>query len=159
MVVLRGTRTPPTTDKREGAHRRSCSAMRTSATRPSRGGLLRTVDGGQHWTGVADARNVVALARLGSSPDCLRRKRRRTYSSLEVSAVGDYRCSFCGKRQDQVKKLIAGPTLNVMICDKCIVLCKEIIDEGPGAAARPEPQPRSRGWLDRLRRMTVALPR
>jgi ATP-dependent protease Clp ATPase subunit len=73
--------------------------------------------------------------------------------------VADYRCSFCSKRQDQVRKLIAGPTLNIMICDECIVLCKEIIDEGPAATPRPEPQPRSRGWLDRLRRMTIALPR
>lgn len=37
------------------------------------------------------------------------------------------RCSFCGKPQDQVKRLIAGP--NVYICNECIELCKEIIDE------------------------------
>lgn len=37
------------------------------------------------------------------------------------------RCSFCGKRQDEVKKLIAGPM--VYICDECIGLCNEIIDE------------------------------
>ncbi|MBQ5588917.1 MAG: ATP-dependent Clp protease ATP-binding subunit ClpX, partial [Anaerotignum sp.] len=37
------------------------------------------------------------------------------------------RCSFCGKTQDQVKKLIAGP--NVYICDECIDLCADIIDE------------------------------
>ena len=36
-------------------------------------------------------------------------------------------CSFCGKRQRQVKKLIAGP--GVYICDECIDLCNEIIDE------------------------------
>jgi len=35
-------------------------------------------------------------------------------------------CSFCGKRNDQVKKLIAGP--NVYICNECIDLCKEIIE-------------------------------
>jgi ATP-dependent Clp protease ATP-binding subunit ClpX len=37
------------------------------------------------------------------------------------------RCSFCGKSQDQVKRLIAGP--NVYICDECIELCQEIISE------------------------------
>src|ERR671936_2801409 len=36
-------------------------------------------------------------------------------------------CSFCGKSQRQVKKLIAGPC--VYICDECIDLCNEIIDE------------------------------
>jgi ATP-dependent Clp protease ATP-binding subunit ClpX len=37
------------------------------------------------------------------------------------------RCSFCGKSQDQVKRLIAGP--GVYICDECIELCQEIIEE------------------------------
>ena len=40
------------------------------------------------------------------------------------------RCSFCGKSQDQVKRLIAGP--NVYICDECIELCQEIISEEVG---------------------------
>ncbi len=37
------------------------------------------------------------------------------------------KCSFCGKSQDQVKKLIAGP--DVYICDECVELCNEILDE------------------------------
>ncbi|MBO5947206.1 ATP-dependent Clp protease ATP-binding subunit ClpX [bacterium] len=37
------------------------------------------------------------------------------------------KCSFCGKTQDQVKKLIAGP--DVYICDECVDLCNEILDE------------------------------
>ena len=37
------------------------------------------------------------------------------------------RCSFCAKRQEEVRKLIAGP--GVYICDDCIVLCKNIIDK------------------------------
>ncbi|MTI71048.1 MAG: ATP-dependent Clp protease ATP-binding subunit ClpX [Firmicutes bacterium] len=37
------------------------------------------------------------------------------------------KCSFCGKSQEQVRRLIAGP--NVYICDECIELCQEIIDE------------------------------
>jgi len=73
--------------------------------------------------------------------------------------VADYRCSFCGKRQDQVRKLVAGPTLNIMICDACVVLCKEIIDEEFTGTPRPEPTPRHNSWLDRLRRMAIALSR
>ena len=37
------------------------------------------------------------------------------------------KCSFCGKSQNQVKKLIAGP--GVYVCNECIDLCNEIIDE------------------------------
>ena len=37
------------------------------------------------------------------------------------------KCSFCGKSQKQVKKLIAGP--GVYICDECIDLCNDIIEE------------------------------
>ncbi|MDA8345672.1 MAG: ATP-dependent Clp protease ATP-binding subunit ClpX [Thermaerobacter sp.] len=43
---------------------------------------------------------------------------------------GQLKCSFCGKFQDQVKRLIAGP--GVYICDECIELCSEIIDEELG---------------------------
>lgn len=45
------------------------------------------------------------------------------------------RCSFCGKSQDEVKRLIAGPT--VYICDECIDLCNDIILE-EGAAERQD---------------------
>jgi len=37
------------------------------------------------------------------------------------------KCSFCGKTQNEVKKLIAGPT--VYICDECVELCNDIIEE------------------------------
>ncbi len=40
------------------------------------------------------------------------------------------RCSFCGKTQDQVRKIVAGP--NVYICDECIDLCHEIVVEELG---------------------------
>lgn len=39
------------------------------------------------------------------------------------------KCSFCGKNKDQVKKLIAGPS--VYICNECVSLCSEILDESP----------------------------
>src|SRR3954464_10221436 len=44
-----------------------------------------------------------------------------------------YQCSFCAKSQDQVKKLIAGPGA-VYICDECVELCREIIEEEGGPA-------------------------
>ncbi|RLB27873.1 MAG: ATP-dependent Clp protease ATP-binding subunit ClpX [Deltaproteobacteria bacterium] len=56
----------------------------------------------------------------------------------------DLLCSFCGKSQDEVKKLIAGPS--VYICDECIQLCNEIIgeeysqeSEEEGAGKLPKP--------------------
>ena len=48
-------------------------------------------------------------------------------SSTRGSRV-QYHCSFCGKNQDQVKRLIAGPGA-VYICDECVELCREIIHE------------------------------
>lgn len=45
-------------------------------------------------------------------------------SSDDMSTV---RCSFCGKSQDEVRKIVAGP--GVFICNECIDLCKDIIDE------------------------------
>ena len=47
-----------------------------------------------------------------------------------------YHCSFCGKNQDQVKRLIAGPGA-VYICDECVELCREIINEEAAPAQRP----------------------
>jgi ATP-dependent Clp protease ATP-binding subunit ClpX len=58
---------------------------------------------------------------------------------------GNLSCSFCGKSQKEVKKLIAGPT--VYICDECIGLCNDIIaeeveKEEPAAGSAPVPKPR-----------------
>jgi ATP-dependent Clp protease ATP-binding subunit ClpX len=52
------------------------------------------------------------------------------------------KCSFCGKSQEQVRKLIAGP--GVYICDECVDLCNEILDEElfDSSAAAPQPVPR-----------------
>ena len=49
-------------------------------------------------------------------------------------------CSFCGKSQKEVKKLIAGPT--VYICDECIELCNDIIAEEYGQDESGQPPPR-----------------
>ncbi|HET7686679.1 MAG TPA: ATP-dependent Clp protease ATP-binding subunit ClpX [Candidatus Limnocylindria bacterium] len=64
-----------------------------------------------------------------------------------------YRCSFCGKSQEQVRKLIAGQ--GVYICDECINLCQEIIEEEmletPRAGkAQPAPLPSPRKIKDAL---------
>src|SRR5437868_15532579 len=54
------------------------------------------------------------------------------------------RCSFCGKSQNEVKKLIAGPS--VYICNECIDICNEIINDDEQAenetvrTALPKPQ-------------------
>ena len=52
-----------------------------------------------------------------------------------------YHCSFCGKSRDQVRRLIAGPG-SVYICDECIELCREIIEEeSGGTATQPAARP------------------
>ena len=59
-----------------------------------------------------------------------------------MARIGDggdlLKCSFCGKSQKQVKKLIAGP--GVYICDECIDLCNEIIEEELADADDPRPK-------------------
>ena len=53
---------------------------------------------------------------------------------------GGVQCSFCGKTQDQVRKIVAGP--KVYICDECIDLCNDIIAEEPEQdVRRQEGQP------------------
>ncbi|GAB4073268.1 ATP-dependent protease ATP-binding subunit ClpX [Barrientosiimonas marina] len=49
---------------------------------------------------------------------------------------GQLKCSFCGKGQDQVRKLVAGP--GVYICDECIELCTEIVEEELGTEEATE---------------------
>lgn len=49
---------------------------------------------------------------------------------------GQLKCSFCGKTQDQVRKLVAGP--GVYICDECIELCTEIVEEELGTEEEAE---------------------
>jgi ATP-dependent Clp protease ATP-binding subunit ClpX len=72
-----------------------------------------------------------------------------------VAKFGDtaelVKCSFCGKTQKQVKKLIAGPS--VYICNECIDLCNDIIEEQPADSRGPTldhvPHPREiRAFLD-----------
>jgi ATP-dependent Clp protease ATP-binding subunit ClpX len=57
---------------------------------------------------------------------------------MPVRPEDKIRCSFCGKNQDQVRKMIAG-TGNVFICDECIELCSEILEEELGLEEEPGP--------------------
>ncbi len=64
------------------------------------------------------------------------------------------KCSFCGKSQEQVRKLIAGP--GVYICDECVDLCNEILDEElfdgnsvSSQAHRPEMPPKRRNGVSK----------
>ncbi|GAA2934846.1 hypothetical protein GCM10020221_33260 [Streptomyces thioluteus] len=78
---------------------------------PARGARQGTVDRqalGFAEQGGSQAKGKHLVARIGDGGDLLK-------------------CSFCGKSQKQVKKLIAGP--GVYICDECIDLCNEIIEE------------------------------
>ena len=65
---------------------------------------------------------------------------------------GQLKCSFCGKTQDQVRKLVAGP--GVYICDECIELCNEIIEEELaedfGFDMGDIPNPRKLGHVDNM---------
>jgi ATP-dependent Clp protease ATP-binding subunit ClpX len=60
------------------------------------------------------------------------------------------KCSFCGKSQEQVRKLIAGP--GVYICDECVDLCNEILDEELLDSSTPTPQPVQRTEQPQKRR-------
>ena len=65
-----------------------------------------------------------------------------TTSSTSKGPKVPYRCSFCGKSQEQVRKLIAGQ--GVYICDECIELCREIIEEEAAQPAQKAKFPAAR---------------
>ncbi|MGD1850104.1 MAG: ATP-dependent protease ATP-binding subunit ClpX [Cyanophyceae cyanobacterium] len=76
------------------------------------------------------------------------------------------KCSFCGKSQEQVRKLIAGP--GVYICDECVDLCNEILDEelfggdatgNSSPVSRPEAGDRSRSRTNKSSPIRVLKPR
>ena len=76
-----------------------------------------------------------------------------------MARIGDggdlLKCSFCGKSQKQVKKLIAGP--GVYICDECIDLCNEIIEEelNEGADSTLQELPKPREIYDFLEQYVI----
>jgi ATP-dependent Clp protease ATP-binding subunit ClpX len=62
---------------------------------------------------------------------------------------GENRCSFCGRSEDQVKRLIAGQ--GAFICDECVVLCNDVLtaDEASPASGEKTQVTRTRSWLRR----------
>ncbi len=71
---------------------------------------------------------------------------------MPVMKQADLECSFCGKSQNEVQKLVAGP--DVYICDECIDLCANILGddnrlESEDSSFRLEPPPKIKGYLDR----------
>jgi ATP-dependent Clp protease ATP-binding subunit ClpX len=62
------------------------------------------------------------------------------------------RCSFCGKGQDQVRKLVAGP--GVYICDQCIDLCQEVLEEDSRSAGSKKAKP---GFIPNPKTICAAL--
>ena len=72
-----------------------------------------------------------------------------------AESVDLLKCSFCGKSQKQVKKLIAGP--GVYICDECIELCNEIVDEelGDSGAGVPLELPKPREIYEFLNQYVI----
>jgi ATP-dependent Clp protease ATP-binding subunit ClpC len=83
--------------------------------------------------GLSEVRRAIISARAGKETDQpVTSVRERLAAVLSRAKAGkpssDLSCSFCGKHQDQVAKLVAGP--GVHICDECIRLCQEILDEG-----------------------------
>jgi len=74
----------------------------------------------------------------------------------------DYRCTFCGKRREAVRRLIAGP--GVYICNECVALCNEIIahdEHSPPGLRGEEPGTRegrrTTPWWKRLGRRRQAV--
>ncbi len=65
------------------------------------------------------------------------------------------KCSFCGKSQEQVRKLIAGP--GVYICDECVELCNEILDEELLDPNSPNPQAPAKSEPPKKRRESVPM--
>jgi ATP-dependent Clp protease ATP-binding subunit ClpC len=83
--------------------------------------------------GLSEVRRAVISARGGKDPEpapgtSVRERLAAVLSRTKAGkSASDLSCSFCGKHEDQVAKLVAGP--GVYICDECIRLCQEILDE------------------------------
>jgi hypothetical protein len=97
--------------------------------------------------------------------ECARAQDGRERSMARVGR--HFACSFCGKNQDHVRRLIAGPT-GVYICDECISLCNEIIEDGehgemsqraegtPPTRHHPRPWQATPRWRRLVRRWLLA---
>ena len=115
---------------KRGAYRRSDTTPRPSKHRALRGVLCHP------WR---TARVRAVMSHRCASIGRLFRTRQKGGAAWRSSARAAelLKCSFCGKSQKQVRKLIAGP--GVYICDECIDLCNEIIDDEVETATAETP--------------------
>ena len=105
---------------------------------------IRAVDARRRATCLSGGRSQGSLRR-----DCGRHSQRGRVTAMpRTQRRRRLHCSFCGKHQDQVQRLIAGPH-GVYICDACITLCNEILAEEP---------PASQGESDRGSAPRVSVP-
>ncbi|MBV8170550.1 MAG: hypothetical protein JO219_01315 [Candidatus Eremiobacteraeota bacterium] len=100
--------------------------VRNDKGEPTRSSELRLSPGGPGTFEVRTFDRYSASDEDGDN-DSFREWARRWIREIEREAQGIRSCSFCQKRQDEVRKLIAGPTQ--YICDECVVLCSEILSE------------------------------
>ncbi|MBV8282957.1 MAG: hypothetical protein JO347_12975 [Candidatus Eremiobacteraeota bacterium] len=96
---------------------------------PSRAVVLKLAQGEPHGS-LEDTTIDRFPSDDSDDPADLREWALRWASEIEREAQGIRSCSFCQKRQDQVRKLIAGPTQ--YICDECVRLCVDILEDPSG---------------------------
>jgi ClpX C4-type zinc finger protein len=72
-----------------------------------------------------------------SSEKAMSRKSRRAMESAKSATRAKLRCSFCGKDEDHVTHLVAGPS--VFICGGCVQLCVDIIEKAKASGSPPNP--------------------
>ena len=105
--------------------------------------LIKTRTSPQIASVAKELKKVVALIEAGF--------RTSYFQEPEITSerVRSLDCSFCGKNQNEVRKLIAGPS--VQICDECVELCDDIVREEVEAGAGTNPEaPEKRAKEDRL---------
>jgi hypothetical protein len=76
---------------------------------------------------MATISGINTISGLGLGPKHLLRRFSLLFSRRAVGKAAPRHCSFCGKSQEKVQRLVAGP--NVFICDECVRLCNEIMAE------------------------------
>jgi hypothetical protein len=75
-------------------------------------------------TRLADLEEDKALSKVEQEQSSGARIEKQTEASENPKEVG---CSFCGKKQEEVSRLISGP--NVQICNECVEICNEILED------------------------------
>jgi ribosomal protein L37AE/L43A len=103
---------------------------------------------GKHGKRLARQRAALTGETYTTALRHLRTLREESVSEVTTKVMAN--CSFCGKPNTQVKKLIAGP--GIFICDECVGLCREIIEEEAGL----DPQAASAAYQNRSAEQMLA---